>query len=880
MKLFTPIRLYSGFWPLLIFFFVTICTFQNVAAQEKGVENKLSPVLKAQIKSARITGKANFRITVSGANVPGEISKEKFEVRKIGSYGDLSFFDIIASVEELFEILQLSGVVFAEDAMRTPKEELQINNLDLSTNKINVVHQQFSQWNGEGITVSVKENKPDTTDIDFTGRYLTTNLSSTTLSSHASIMCTMIAGGGNTWHTGKGAAWAGTISSSSFEKLLPDADTAYRRYNISVQNHSYGVGIENYYGADAAAYDASAIANPALLHIFSSGNSGTSAGTTGAYAGLQGSANLTGSFKMAKNIITVGATDSFGVVAALSSKGPAYDGRVKPDLVAFGIDGSSGAAALVSGVSMILQQEYKQLTGLLPANALVKAVLINGADNAGNKEVDYANGFGSLNVLNAVRTIWDGRYFPGSVSNAGVQSFNISIPAGIKKVRMSLVWDDPPAAPNASKALINDLDLELAYIPTGELWKPWVLNGFPQADSLQQPPSRKRDSLNNVELISVENPVAGNYQVRVKGYNVTGQQPFYIAYRFDSTNTFEWYRPTSADFIFPSSYNVLRWKSSFTSTTGKLEYSSDSGATWQSINEGVVLAASYYNWPTPAITGTVLLRMTIGASRFTSDAFTVFPQISIGVGFNCTDSFSIYWNRLPGVNSYRVYRLGTRYLEPVLTTADSVIVLQKNTNPSLYYAVAPVTGSREGVRSYTINYTLQGVECYIRSFLASLINNTAQLNLELGSLYNIKSIVLEKLNGTGFTPLKQVTNINGLSVSFIDSFITRGLNTYRIKLELANGKVVYSQTETVYYFKGADYIVFPNPVAQNQAIKIAVNNVDSALMQIFDVRGVKVFEKALNNLIITIPAGKLGKGLYFIQITDNKHREVSKLVVY
>jgi hypothetical protein len=145
-----------------------------------------------------------------------------------------------------------------------------------------------------------------------------------------------------------------------------------------------------------------------LLHIFSSGNSGTLASTTGAYAGITGFANLTGSFKMAKNILTVGATDSFSIVAPQSSKGPAFDGRVKPELVAFGIDGSSGAAALVSGVSLTLQQQYKQLNRVLPANALIKAVLLNSADDCGNKEVDYSNGFGSLNALNAVNTLNSG----------------------------------------------------------------------------------------------------------------------------------------------------------------------------------------------------------------------------------------------------------------------------------------------------------------------------------------------------------------------------------------------------------------------------------------------------------------------------------------
>src|SRR4030095_10435784 len=124
----------------------------------------------------------------------------------------------------------------------------------------------------------------------------------------------------------------------------------YQQYNVSVQNHSYGTGIENFYAADAMAYDASVITRSTLTHVFSAGNSGGSASASGIYTGITGFANLTGSFKMAKDIITVGHTDSFGIVLPLSSRGPAYDGRLKPELVAFGEDGSSGAAAIVSGI--------------------------------------------------------------------------------------------------------------------------------------------------------------------------------------------------------------------------------------------------------------------------------------------------------------------------------------------------------------------------------------------------------------------------------------------------------------------------------------------------------------------------------------------------
>src|SRR5256885_12971285 len=138
------------------------------------------------------------------------------------------------------------------------------------------------------------------------GRIFETGLAAPAQSTHASIMATLLAGAGNSSSFAKGVAFGSAISSSSFTSLLPDPDTVFNHYSISVQNHSYGTAIENYYGADAAAYDLSAVNNPSLVYVFSSGNSGSSA-SSGNYSNVQGYANLTGSFKMAKNILTVGA---------------------------------------------------------------------------------------------------------------------------------------------------------------------------------------------------------------------------------------------------------------------------------------------------------------------------------------------------------------------------------------------------------------------------------------------------------------------------------------------------------------------------------------------------------------------------------------------
>lgn len=865
-------------------FFLLLLLSSNLLAQDKLSVQKLSPSLFSRMNTLQPLKKTLYIITLLGSLLPKEIDNKLYTAIPLGCYNNLCFYSITISMEELLlKILPLPQVVFAEDGNRVAKDEQLIGSLDISTNSINVVHNRFPQWNGNGTNVSLKENKPDTTDIDFKGRYITTPLASTTINAHAGIMATMIAGAGNSWHLGKGAAWAAGISSSNYINLLPDADNHFQQYNIAVQNHSYGVGIESYYGADAAAYDVALINNPSLLHVFSSGNSGALSAATGSYNGITGFANLTGSFKMAKNIITVGASDSFGIVATLSSKGPAYDGRIKPELIAYGEDGSSGAAALVSGTSLLLQQQYKQLNGSLPANTLIKAVLLNSADDAGNAAVDYATGFGSLNALNAIKTIANSRYHSGTVSQGSSQNFSINIPNGIKKVKVTLVWNDPAAAPNAAKALVNDLDLELINTATTEIWKPWVLNSFPHIDSLKKAATRKRDSLNNTEQVTLENPAPGNYTISVKGYQLTtASQSFYIAYQLDSSNLFDWHFPTSTDFIFPSAKNLIRWDQSFNAATGQLDYSTDNGVSWQNITGTADLSKKYYQWDAPVFTGKALLKMTIGSATFASDTFTIAPRTITGVGFNCADSFLLFWNKNPLVNNYRVYQMGDRYLEALATITDSFIVLKKNLYPSMFYAVAPVIDNKEYVKSYTFNYTLQGVECYIRSFFATLINNnTGLLDLQLGSLYNINKIVLEKWNGNSFLPIQQSVNNNNLLVQFIDNNLSKGMNTYRIKLEVANGGTVYSNPETIYYFDTDNYIIFPNPATQQNPVSIAVKNVDYAWMQIFNSTGARVHEKLLDDRLNMIPAGKLSKGIYFIRIIQNDKIEFSsKLIVY
>jgi Subtilase family/Secretion system C-terminal sorting domain len=863
---------------LAIFLIATPVLSQPSEAQVK----KLSLPLRERWTKKSSKEVSVFVVTVKNFERFKLESKKNAEIKIIYEYKATNTFLIKTTWQQVITTILPQDEVLFVDEQRKPKEELAVSNFDLSTNKVNVVFSKFPQFNGTGFAVSVKEDRPDTTDIDFHGRYLTTSLSSNIFSTHASIMASIIAGAGNTYYESKGPAWGSTISSSNFAVLLPEPDAAYQQYNISVQNHSYGTSIENFYGADAAAYDASVLTRPSLIHVFSAGNAGNQASSNGPYAGVTGWANITGSFKMAKNIITVGHIDSFGTVLSASSKGPAYDGRVKPELVAFAQDGSSGAAAIVSGLSLMLQHAYKDLHGDVPSSALIKAVLLNSADDVGPKGIDFTSGYGSVNAYKAVLTINNTQYLTGNVANGITDTYNLAVPPNIKQVKLTLVWNDPPAAPNAAKALKNDLDLQLTFPSANQVWQPWVLNPLAKTDSLQLLPARQRDSLNNVEQISIDNPAAGNYQITVKGFGITtsSAQPYNIAYQFDTLDKFGWYYPTGQDNIFPGRRNILRWQCNYSNSAGQLEYSLNKGNSWQIIDNAVDLAKGYYNWIPPDSFSTGLLRMNFASSNFMSDSFTISKRFDVFIGFNCPDSFMLYWRKIPGVNNYQVYRLGDRYMEPLLATTDTAVILAKQTNTSLYYAVAPLINNRKGVRSYGYNYTTQGVGCFVRTFIGQLINSTARLDLELGTDYNVKSITWEKLTLNGYTPLQSINSIQGVNFAYTDNSLAHGLNIYRVKIELTDGRVFYSETVTI-YFANEPYIIYPNPVHQYQDVTLISNEPGVLHLQLFNVMGAKLYEKTIDNWSNTIPTGKLSKGIYLIRITgDNKLQKTLKLVVY
>ncbi len=245
----------------------------------------------------------------------------------------------------------------------------------------------------------------------------------------------------------------------------------------------------------------------------------------------------------AKNILTVGAADETQSVSSFSAWGPTDDGRIKPDLVAFGVGVYSTSSAgstnydLKNGTSMaspsvasslgLIQQYYKQLnTDRLLRAASLKALALHTATDLGHTGPDYQTGWGHLNnigmtaVLSAQATAFGEPFlhvYELSLGEDNPESLDLNIPADTEELRVTLVWNDAAGSPPALSLdpsdvmLVNDLDLRLIASDDSE-YQPWVLD--PTQPEVAA--TTGDNTLDNVEQIRLSVPNSGHRAYRVQ----------------------------------------------------------------------------------------------------------------------------------------------------------------------------------------------------------------------------------------------------------------------------------------------------------------------------------------------------------------------------
>jgi len=278
--------------------------------------------------------------------------------------------------------------------------------------------------------------------------------------------------------------------------------------------------------------------------------------------------------KSAKNIIVVGAVDSSNnLMSVYGSWGPTLDGRVKPDVVAAGHHNgtvnsnvssitnafgtptgnpnqqgyrvpiydsawvygwysqtSSAAAEVSGGLALMINGWRTAFPGSAdPLPSTLRAALVNNAadlDTATtwfNPGPDYASGYGRVRISNSVQSMERGDAAEGSVIHSGEEDYFITLAAGAGPLRITLAWDDEPAADGANPCLVNDLDLVVTN-PNGVRHFPWTLN---PANTTAPAVRNSEDHANNLEQVLVDVPVPGNWSVVVRGTTVaSGMQAF------------------------------------------------------------------------------------------------------------------------------------------------------------------------------------------------------------------------------------------------------------------------------------------------------------------------------------------------------------------
>ena len=311
------------------------------------------------------------------------------------------------------------------------------------------------------------------------------------------------------------------------------ADLFRPAYSAGARVHVDGWGGgPNAYRESASQVDEFVRSYPDFLVIFGAGNSGPSSRTITDEANSK-NALVVGASVLPRPTFAPGAASN-GLPADFSSRGPAGDGRIKPELLAPAssvvsarsrltqgnlsgypeytrMQGTSMAAAVAGGGSALIKEYLKKDLKLsTPSAALVKAALINGSRplTGGPSEA----GFGTMDLAGTIIALNDGAFQLtdewAGVSQGSEVIFKYHVTDKSAPFKATLAWTDPPAEPGSAQTLVNDLNL-VVETPDGSTY---YGNHFLGKNA--------PDRINNVEQVILPALQTGEYIVRVSGATI------------------------------------------------------------------------------------------------------------------------------------------------------------------------------------------------------------------------------------------------------------------------------------------------------------------------------------------------------------------------
>ncbi|MFD0587192.1 S8 family serine peptidase [Paenibacillus sp. GCM10027627] len=611
----------------------------------------------------------------------------------------------------------------------------------------------------------------------------------------------------------------GVDSGSGLQIPFPfdDALATAASHGATIHSNSWGGG--NYYSELAMETDQYTFANKQFSVLFAAGNAGPDPNTV-SDPGL------------AKNAITVGATQNNrpdvtgpwpannpSLVAEFSARGSTVDGRVKPDVVAPGTlvlstrsslapqgkykpeldanygynSGTSMATPIVAGSTALVRQYYTEQKAIVPSSALLKATLINGAQDIGYGWMSRETGWGRVDLQNSL--------FPSGgrknvflddaqkvVATGGSSNFQFYAKSG-QRLKVSLVWTDAPSAVFVGKNLVNDLDLQVVA-PDGTAFK-----GNCFLNNTASSSCATFDRVNNVENVYIEAPAEGTYSVQIAGYNVpSGPQPYALVVSGNDVATGS-VAPTvdSSKFNPTDNFYLQGAPGAVSLPNARVKAYPWSDSNSNGSVEPAELGTAHelgYSLPNGAVRGTGLSTLGVGTHRFVITAANEFGEsakttpftLTLTKGFNPNSPAApaqptvnlqnnnqalLKWDPVYEATSYEVKvseTTGGPYttIASGLTTTEHTYTLPANPKKSYYFVVSAQSGGgKSGYSPEAIVWVPSNI--WIK---ATPANGKVEL-----SWTKAKGVVSDYPHYAIYRKLNGVTSLVITRPSFMDSYI-------------------------------------------------------------------------------------------------------------
>lgn len=660
-------------------------------------EFKLAPILHdenypdhAILEDGNISVLVSYYTNLAPNQTVNALRNEGYSVIMRDDFG--SYVNLSVPKSDIISITELPYVVYVEPIYPVPEPENSTGRTLHRSNAIATNYGAGRHFDGTGVHVELQDDGIIGPHIDYQGRILDQFLSYN-YGNHGDHCGGTIMSAGNLDPLGKGMAFGAELYVYGAAPSYPGFNAIPQDYGpleIRITSTSYSNGCNAGYTSLARTLDLQVRNYTSLMHVFSAGNA---AGDNCGYGAGPGWGNITGGHKAGKNVVTVASLTLLDQLSSFSSRGPAHDGRIKPDIAAKGSDvystmnpnsytvksGTSMSCPGVAGTLAQLFQAYRETyNGEDPMAGLMKGIILNTAEDLGNPGPDFKYGWGRINALRAVKVMEEARFDSATLSQGEINTHNFDVPADIAQLRVMVYWTDYPASVNSDWALVNNLDMTLTD-PASTTWNPWKLSHYPHPDSLNMPATRGVDDRNNMEQVTLDYPAVGSYTLEVEGVAVPqGPQTYYIVYEFIPDAVILTY-PIGGESLEPGKSALIRWDAFGTNKLFTLEFSLDNGQSWDTITGDIPGGNRSYNWQVSAdVSGECLIRISDGVTSSQSDApfSTIGVPCNLQVDWACSDAIHLSWSEVNGATSYQVYKLGEKYMDPVETTSSNSILLE------------------------------------------------------------------------------------------------------------------------------------------------------------------------------------------------------------